>query len=206
VEVWNEPNTPSFWRGSPQQYVELVHAAAEGVRTSPYADVPVVGGAVSGSDLAYLGVLFDAGIAQWTDAISVHPYDVRFGAEGYSDPSLARDGDIWSYAFGVPHVHDLMVARGDTDPLWITEFGYPNCPGTPHCVTPELQADYLAKAAELAESWPYVDLFMVYRLRDWVPEDGTMEAHFGVLNQDYSQKPAAQALAPIFKKWKTPAP
>jgi hypothetical protein len=92
-----------------------------------------------------------------------------------------------------------MDSYKDTDPIWITEFGYPDCPATPYCVTAEAQADYLRKAAELAASWPYVDAFMVYRLRDWLPQDGGIEARFGVLNEDGTPKPAGKALSETFR-------
>lgn len=208
LEVWNEPNNQGFWRGSPFQYVELVEAAAEAVDATAYSDLPVVGGATSGADLDYLRQLFDLGISQWTDAISIHPYDARWSGVGFGDPAIARPGDQSSFAYAVPQVHELMVAYSDPDPIWITEFGYPDCPATPYCVSAQDQAEYLRSAAGLAADWPFVDAFLVYRLRDWLPQDGGIEARFGVLNEDGSRKPAADALADVFEEfarsWDTP--
>jgi hypothetical protein len=200
IEVWNEPNHQGFWRGSPGEYLGLVRAAAEGVRASRYADIPVVGGALSGADLTYLRQLLDGGLADWTDAVSIHPYDVRWQGPGWGDPSIVRQDDMTSFAFAVPEVRRLMDAFGDSDPIWITEFGYPDCPATPYCVRAADQADYLKKAAELAASWSYVDAFIVYRLRDWLPQDGGIEGRFGVLNKDGSPKPAARSLGRVFTR------
>ena len=200
IEVWNEPNHPGFWRGNPGEYLGLVRAAAEGVRVSHYADIPIVGGALSGADLPYLRQLLDGGLADWTDAVSIHPYDVRWEGPGWGDPSLVRQDDMTSFAFAVPEVRELMNAHGDSDPIWLTEVGYPDCPATPYCVSAADQADYLKKAAELAAGWPYVDAFIVYRLRDWAPQDGGIESRFGVLNKDGSPKPAARSLGPVFER------
>lgn len=198
LEVWNEPNHASFWSGTPYDYVELARVAAETVRSSAYADLPVAGGALSGADLGYLRQLFDAGLSEWTDAISIHPYDARWDGPGFGDPSIPRPNDLSSFAYAVPRVHALMGDYGNADPIWITEFGYADCPATPFCVPPEIKAAYLRKAATLASGWQFVDVFLVYRLRDWLPQDGGMEARFGVLDRDGRPKPSARSLADAF--------
>ncbi|MEA2346963.1 MAG: hypothetical protein QOG62_750 [Thermoleophilaceae bacterium] len=199
VEVWNEPNLTSFWLGGVGDYVGLVHQANKAVNATRFRKVPVVGGSVSGADLTYIKQLLAAGISRWTDAISIHPYDIQFLTTGFGDPSVVRLDDNWSFAWAVPQVHALMTSSGNQDPIWITEFGYADCPATPYCVAPALQADYLSKAVRLAATWPYVDTFLLYRLRDWGITGGSTEAHFGVLQKDGQPKPAAQAVADAFK-------
>ena len=199
VEVWNEPNVRSFWQGSVGDYMQLVQQAHRAVNATRFDRVAVVGASVGGGDLAYLKQLFDAGIAGWTDAIAIHPYDIRFFGPGFGDPSVVRPDDIWSFAWVVPQVHALMNASGVQDPLWITEFGYSDCPALPYCVSSGLQADYLAKAVRLAATWPYVDAFLIYRLRDWGATSGSTEARFGVLRKNGTRKPAAESVAKAFK-------
>lgn len=196
LEIWNEPNQVAFWRGTPAQYVALVRNAAQAISRSDHPDLPVVAGALSGSNTSYLQELYDEDIDRWSDAISVHPYDVRWGGPGagFRDPTIPRRGDQWSFAAGVPAIHEVMLANGDPDPLWITEFGYPDCPATPYCVDPELQGDYLASAMRTASVWPYVDVFLIFRLRDWFSPQPGMQFHFGLLRRDWSPKPAADSV------------
>lgn len=198
IEVWNEPNRPGFWRGTPAEYVALVRTTSEVVDGSRYADLPVVGGVLAGVDLAYLRTLLDEGLSDWTDAISIHPYDIRWGERGFGDPSVSREDDQTSFAFAVPQAHDLVGRFGSDDPIWITEFGYPTCPARPHCATAALQADYLQKAVELVATWGYVDAFFVFQLRD-SPVGSSLGMRFGILNEDGSAKPAAAALSKAFE-------
>lgn len=202
IEVWNEPNLDAFWHGSVGDYVDLVQSADEAV---PDGGPKVLAGALSGSDDAYLQRLYDAGVDRFSDGISIHPYAIAWGgpAAGFLDPLLSYPGAFATFTWGVPAIHDRMVANGDDDGLWLTEFGYADCPGVPYCVNAEAQAEYLASAFELAAQWPYVKAMLVYRLRDWFdPEDpitswigdGSFEYRFGVLNRDWSPKPAADRL------------
>lgn len=200
LEVWNEPNRPGFWRGTPAEYLALVRSATEAVRLTPYADLPVAGGAISGADLPYLRELLDGGLAEMVDAISIHPYDVRWRTTGFGDPSVPRPGDLSSFAFAVPQVRALMTELGVSDPIWITEFGYATCPATPQCVAPEVQADYLRKGIEVAAGWPFVDVFLVFRLRDAAPHHGGIGARFGVFAESGAPKPAARSVGRVLRK------
>lgn len=196
-EIWNEPNHPFPWRGTAGDYVDLVREASTAVDRSAYPNLPVVAGALSGADLVYLQQLLSKGIDRWSDAISIHPYAMSWGGPGagFLDPILDRAGDMWSFAAGVPAVHALMRANGDRDPIWLTEFGYADCPATPYCVSQDDQGAYLASALRLAATWDYVDVFLLYRLRDWYGSGSDWEQHFGVLNGDWSQKPAARQVS-----------
>ena len=199
-EVWNEPNHAGFWNGSPAQYVSLVRAADTAVAASTHPTTPIVAGALSGSDTSYLQKLYDNDVDRWSDAISIHPYSIRWDI-GMVDPLLERVGDIWSFASGVPAVHTLMQANGDNDRIWITEFGYPTCVGQLFCVTADEQGLYLASALRRAAEWTYVDTFLMYDLRDWTGPGSDINQQFGVLNENWTPKagtaPVKQALADL---------
>lgn len=197
LEVWNEPNQRLFWRGSPSAYVGLVRAAKKAVEASRNPGVSVVAGALAGSDTSYLQALYDRGVKKWSDAISIHPYDLDL-ARGFGDPVVPRPGDVGSFASGVPAIHQTMVANGDSAPLMITEFGVADCYSTPYCVAPALQARYLESAVRLAARWPYLRAFLVYRLRDASGAGLLIENRFGVLARDWSPKPAAEAIRRSF--------
>jgi hypothetical protein len=187
-EVWNEPNHPGFWNGTPAQYVELVRAAHDGVKASAHPDAPIVAGGLSGSDTAYLQKLYDNGVDRWSDAISIHPYSIRWEL-GMASPLWERAGDIWSFASGVPAVHTLMQANGDNSDIWITEFGYATCDSNPlFCVSAQQQGEWNAAAMRRAAEWNYVNTFILYDLRDWNGPGAGISQQFGVLDANWQPK------------------
>jgi hypothetical protein len=130
-EIWNEPNLPQYWAGSPDPaaYVALARAAAAEIRRSdPEAWIlgPSLGGA--GFDLPYLEATFALGLLDVVDAVSVHPY-------GASQPEAAADF--------YDDVRRLIArhARGRTVPVVVSEWGYPV-----EGLGPEGQADFLLRA------------------------------------------------------------
>jgi len=133
-EIWNEPNTPRFWVGSPDPaaYVALARAAAGEIRREdPRAWIlgPSLGGDTF--DLPYLEATFALGLLEVVDAVSVHPY-------GASHPEAAT-------AF-YDDIRGLMerYAPGRDVPLVVSEWGY-----RVEGLTPEGQADYLLRALEV---------------------------------------------------------
>lgn len=197
IEIWNEPNLALAWQGSPRAYVDLVRAAQLGVNRSARPRLPVIAGAVSGADTGYLQRLYDAGMARWSDGVSIHPYDLRLDA-GFGNPTVPRPGDISSFASGVPAVHRLMLANGDRDPLWLTEFGFADCPTLPYCVTPRKQGEYLASALRFAAKRRYVAAALIYRLRDYFGGGPFFDQRLGLLNFDWSAKPGAGLVREAF--------
>lgn len=197
IEVWNEPNGNLQWNGTPGQYVQLVRAARIAVNHSTYKDLPVVGGALSGSDSEYLQQLYDNGLGRAADAVSIHPYDFNL-SDGFGDPAVRRKGDPTSFADGVPAIHRTMLRNNDRDPLLVTEFGYATCPATPYCVAETDQARYLKAATRRAAKWRYLQAFMLYRLRDLGDEPVFYAYSFGVLNANWNLKPAASVVRRTF--------
>jgi hypothetical protein len=195
LEVWNEPNLTSFWRGTPADYVRLTQRATQ-VRNSAHSSVPIVGGVVSGSDTAYLGRLYSAGLGPSSDAVSIHPYDLTWSMWGsqFGDPMVPRSWDpVGSYATGVPAVRNTMVANGDSAAkLWITEFGYATCPAVPACVSYQQQATYLNGALFMASNWSYLGAFTTFTLRDdpAAAYSTDFQYHFGVQESSWAPKPA----------------
>jgi hypothetical protein len=73
-EIWNEPNG-SFWkpRANVTDYAALALAAAKAIRAAAPEET-VVGPATSGVDFQFLESCFKAGLLNYWDAVSVHPY------------------------------------------------------------------------------------------------------------------------------------
>jgi hypothetical protein len=169
------------------------------VNHSSHKDLPVVGGALSGSDSEYLQQLYDNGLGRAADAVSIHPYDFNL-SDGFGNPSMRRRGDPTSFADGVPAFHRSMLRNNDRDPLLVTEFGYATCPATPYCVPEADQARYLKAATERAAKWRYLRSFLLYRLRDLGSAPVFYAYSFGVLNSNWRVKPAAIVIRRTFAR------
>src|SRR5690349_2595589 len=80
-EIWNEPNLPQFWAGSPDPaaYVALARAAAAEIRREDRR-ASILGPALGGAtfDYAYLTATFNAGLLDIVDAVSLHPYGATY--------------------------------------------------------------------------------------------------------------------------------
>jgi hypothetical protein len=193
IEVWNEPNQQAFFSGSPADYVGLVRAAHEAVGQSR-PGLPVAAGALALADADYLREMYRLGVREWSDAISIHPYDLADGSYGDPMRQWPREKAELSYSGGVPSIHEVMQQHGDDAPLWLTEFGYPTCPATPHCVEPQTQGEYLVAALRQAAKWDYVDVMLLFRLRDWYSGGENLEYHFGLLEHDWTPKAGYSAV------------
>jgi hypothetical protein len=112
-EIWNEPNVPRFWAGSPDaaSYVALARAASAAIRREDPGGM-ILGPALGGDqfDLPYLEGTFKAGLLDVIDAVSVHPY-------GAPHPEAAPPF--------YDQVRTLIRAYGSRLPLVVSEWGYP---------------------------------------------------------------------------------
>lgn len=133
-EIWNEPNTPSFFGPTPnaEKYATMLTQASKAIKTAqPDAKVGS-GGLAPGYDggkliapVTFVQKMYDAG-ATGFDAVALHPYN---------SPALPSQAARWS-AFtqiegdvsipDMPTVHGVMAARGHAnDEIWLTEYGAP---------------------------------------------------------------------------------
>ncbi|RIK71928.1 MAG: beta-1,4-xylanase [Planctomycetota bacterium] len=74
-EIWNEPNIPNFWKPQPDvdKYTALALATSRAIRDAAPGEA-IIGPATSGVDLKFLEGCFRAGLLDYWDAVSVHPY------------------------------------------------------------------------------------------------------------------------------------
>jgi polysaccharide biosynthesis protein PslG len=142
-QLWNEPNSPLFWKPSPDpgQYLRLLRTFNSAVKgPDPQARILLGGLFPTPSDGIsldrFLSSLYEGGGRRLFDAVAIHPY-----ARTPRD-AIARVGQA----------RGLMRRFGDSDkPIWITEVGWASR-GTPPglVVGPGGQADYLRQTFELA--------------------------------------------------------
>ena len=196
-EVWNEPNHAHFWPSGPNaaEYVEMLKAGAAAIRREDAAATVLLGG-IAGNDYGWLERVYAAGGRGQFDAASVHPYT------GAVDPTWCWDQAGTTRkakdAFcGLEEMRASMVAAGDADkPLWITEFGWSSNTGD-YGVSEQTQADYLTKAYEKLESYPWVPVALWYSFRNnpgLADAAAPWEANTGLVRTDYVAKPALSAM------------
>ncbi|HEX8065101.1 MAG TPA: cellulase family glycosylhydrolase [Thermoleophilaceae bacterium] len=191
LEIWNEPNLPDqgFLR-SPDpaaDYAAMLKAAYPAAKAAS-PGLTVLGGALAFSDGEFLERLYDEGIKDHFDGISIHPYNE------WRDPEDSWKPEWRKYTFltGVPWIHDIMARHGDGDKgLWLTEFGFSTCgSGDRWCVSAEKQATYVDHSFAIARKWGYVKAAILYNLRNKGTDPTDRESQFGILDRDFSPKPA----------------
>lgn len=190
VEVWNEPNESASWVTSDPAtaYAALLKAAYVGAKAGDL-NIPVIAGAVAGSDLTFIQQLYAAGIKGYYDGLSIHTYS---GTESpLFDPGPGER--LATVIPGIESVHALQLANGDHTPLWVTEFGWQTQSGLYAAVTEQQQADYISTAFTAMQALPYVASAIAYDLRDGPSSSNYMD-HYGLITADFTPKPALAAM------------
>jgi len=193
LEVWNEPNLPEdrFWiaNDEPAAYAAMLKAAYPAAKQGN-ANVPVLAGSLASADRPFLEQLYAHGIKGSFDGISIHPYNE------WRDPADRWQEQYKKYTFlpGIEWIQDAQRAAGDDKPLWLTEFGWTSCSGGGWCVDQTRQASYTKKAYELLNGMSGIKAAVTYNLREKGTDPASFEDNFGLVNKDFSPKPAFTAL------------
>lgn len=195
-ELWNEPNTGSFWRPAPDPaaYARLVRAAYPAMKAVD-AEVTVLAGAmapVSGREppdcrgggtkigpIAFLRELLRQGIGGSFDALSYHPYT------GGALPGEEHPCNAWHQIAGTePSLRSVLEEAGHGDKaIWVTEFG-----GAVDQVGEAHQADLVREALRLWPTYPWAGPLMVYTYRD-----RSSGHRYDLVRPDGTKRPAWEA-------------
>ena len=182
LEVWNEPNVAHFWLPAthPANYGLLANEAYKAVKEE-IADVPIIVGAASGCDAAFLGQVFDVpGLAN-VDAVSIHPYRSTAPETFVQERLLVQD------------VLKRKTGRGDI-PLFSGEWGYPSTMfGGRSDAAWKKQAAYAVRLI-LINILSGVPKTVWYDLKDDGSDPSNIEHNFGLLTENAAAKPAFNAV------------
>ena len=196
-EVWNEPNYARFWPSGPSatDYADMLKVAYPAIKAGDPSSTVVTGG-VSRNDFTFITALYAAGAKGYFDAVGVHPYtNATDPLSCWNDSAGNKSIDAFC---GIESVRNVMVANGDSaKTIWLTEFGWSTASGASNGVSETTQASYLTKAFGKLDSYPYVAHAFWYSFRNnyWANNDpNDVEADYGVLKVDFSQKPSYAAL------------
>lgn len=187
IEVWNETNMEREWGANPisgADYIRYLSVAYRRIKeTCP--NIVVVSAAPTPTgvtapgymdDLAYLHLMYQAGLKNYSDAIGVHPSgfcnppDARVGSP---NPCGGQYNNHRSFFFRetMESYRAVMVQYGDADKqLWPTEFGWASAPN-PHPdfqyarnITLEMQAQWLVQAFQMMKAWGWVGVTFLWNL------------------------------------------
>lgn len=192
-QIWNEPNLAREWGGyapDPAAYATLLQTCATAIReVDPTAIIVSAGISPTGTrtheampDDEYLWRLYQVdGFRDSFDVLGLHAPGWHLPPETSPEEAIEQGYLAWQTFRHVERMRALMVASDDaTRQVAITEMGWtmdsrPDSIYSWMAVTPEQQADYLARAyAYAAENWrPWVGLMVTIYLPDpaWTEAD-----------------------------------
>jgi hypothetical protein len=206
-EVWNEPNLAFFWAPAPvpAQYAALAMEASERVHQGDPTALVTTGG-TSCFDENFISSFLSLGGGSGADAIGVHPYDIQNPPVNFMDKLVSLKNIVSQYLSPAP-------------PIWDTEGGFTSTDySTPagNGADPTARFIQSAKAAEriLTSCAAGSPIYIYYDLRDDGTDPTNREDNFGLIANDYSDKPAlwaVQTLASVarnrtFKGFVQPVP
>ncbi len=200
-ELWNEPNTATFFAPAPDPvaYTRLLRATYPAIKAADPQVTIVTGGLAPAATVRdasgaaqtvqpvdFLATVYDNGGQGFFDAVGWHPYSYP-QMPGGSDP-----GSAWVQLYGSPHnVRAMMVAHGDgSKQIWATEFGAHTDPAGAGYVTEAAQAAYLGSGIDQWRTYSWAGPMILYQLRDRGTDRADRENYFGLERYDGSHKPA----------------
>lgn len=211
-EIWNEENGARFWPSGPNAaaYTAMLKAAYPAVKAADPSALVVFGG-LANADYRYVEAAYAAGAKGYFDVMGVHPYTCWSPDFYYYVNSQSNSQEQWvapssssqpagsrvtMYSYlGYREVHNSMVAAGDNKPIWFTEFGWSSATNSSCAVDQQTQANYLTQAYQIAAQDPYVQVALWYNFRQdyWAADSSDWDGGFGLINKDFSTKPAYYA-------------
>lgn len=170
VEVWTEPNSPTYWPTGPDaaQYAKLLSETAGIVRRIA-PDTKIITGGIAGNDVDFINNFYAAlGDRRPFDLIGVAPWT-------HTAPTVVDDSDVKNSYPGVTVLPKVTAADGDPErPLYVTAFGYPT--SGRHAVSDSTRARFATQALEIATCVTPIQAFSWYYLHPspWDPPAWTL--------------------------------
>ena len=186
LEIWNEPNLPTFWGGTNHTitYSQMANRMAYEMKKL-YPEKDIIGCAVASQNgEKFIDAFFRRGGLMYVDGFSCHPYTYP------NDPDIRH----------LKRASDFVDRREEAGG-WLTvsqtEVGYPtqNAQGGVDDVT---QSKYIPKLYIYNDELD-IDLTNLYVLDDIGWNDTYSEHNFGIMQMDYVPKEAAVSVAQLVK-------
>ncbi|MBI2410947.1 MAG: endo-1,4-beta-xylanase [Candidatus Kerfeldbacteria bacterium] len=191
-EIWNEPNHSGFWKGTVDDYVQLVTTAAKAIHAQD-PDAKVVLGGLSGADSVFLdAVLSQLADTNLIDVVAIHPYRFLDGSTTMYMPEDARNG-LATLETDLHGISAVLRKHGLSQmPVWLTEIGAANGPDANEPgMNQQQQACYLLRIYTIALSEPHIRKVFWYTLTDSDTNATDVNGHFGLFQDQehhYAEK------------------
>ena len=189
-EIWNEPNTPMFWKGPDDDFFELTRKTTKLLKQI-VPDKPVAVGSIFYHPImfgkSYLKKMIENGVLEHADAVSIHPYGLSMSSS--AKRAAAADKLIKEYGYNKE--------------IWITEIGVTTGGWYPNKTSVQKQANAVIEAI-VRLSAAGADLITWFKLLDGqMPEDVipgiSSEEFFGLAYPDFSLKPSGKSFSLLSK-------
>ncbi len=195
LELWNEWNSgmgskiKPRQKGSPEDYLRLVQAAAPAIRQASPNSI-ILAGATAHIDPNWSNAFAKFGGLKLVDGFSVHPYN-------YSHPVRRTPEDAIN---GLRNIQKSMSAASGLPvvPFYITEMGVPTHIGN-FGASEEQAAAYALRFLLMARTEKYICGVWWYELNDGGSDATINENRFGLIRQNGGMKAAAAAIGSVAK-------
>lgn len=199
--IWNEPNLAFEWGYAsvdPVAYVDLLQAVHAPVKAAN-PDVMILAGALAPTlepvnspnglnDVLYLEAMYQAGAADYFDALAVHTY-------GFTKPPADSPAfDVLNFR-RAELLHDLVRQYDDPGtPMFVTETGWNDHPRWALSVRPAQRIQYTVDAFRYAQTnWPHVRELCLWVFRYPVPTLSYPD-NYTLVTTDFQRKPIYETL------------
>ena len=197
-EIWNEENISASWTPapSPSAYAALLESAYPAIKAADPSATVVSGGlspaVTDGTNYApadFLSDVYASGAGADFDAVGMHPYCWP------ANPGDPEAWSAWYQMYGTStSVRSVMIANGNGGKLiWATEYGAPTSGPAGTFMTQAQQAQMISDAYALWSSYSWAGPLLVYQGRDQGTDTSSNENFYGLLNNDFTPKPAYAA-------------
>jgi len=170
-EIWNEEDTGYFWKGSVEQFVELMKYAYMALKEVDGNNTVVMGGlalddpGVGGYNPHFLEEFLELGGGEYVDVYAFHVY-----------------GNTLSQRYS--YMGETLKKYNETKPLWVTEFGASTCEDG---YSQFGQAIYIISGLIEMKSMG-IERVMIYELKDSGTNISNWNDNLGIFKADYTPK------------------
>jgi hypothetical protein len=212
IELHNEPNLKFFWRATPEEYVKVYRPIAEAVK-KVRPDIEILGGSLATmffNQKFYTGAL-NAGLLDFVDGISVHPYNGNYAPEIDSIFKTKQAVGPNHYENSITRFWEITQKYNKKKKplkLYFTELGYSSTAVGVMAGgdSEKKQAAYLSRLMmtyqDLKAKGIPIEAVFWYDLKNDGTDKKSKEANYGLVNFDLKGvKPAFKAYQKIIKSF-----
>lgn len=170
-EIWNEEDLNYFWKGSVEQFVELMKYAYIALKEVDENNTVIMGGLAlssSGGDYNphFLEEFLYKGGGKYVDVYAFHVYD--------------------NFSEKYEYMKETLQKFNENKPIWITEFGASTCSSCNSQLEQALKImGYIHEFKNAG-----IEKAMIYEFKD-TPSNDAWESHLGLFTSSYFPKISA---------------